>query len=69
MKRFRQIQKEAIENTNSSNQMTNLNGNENGSIKSEKQQVTEESAAAKLFPLNLLSKRFKNPQPEALKGN
>lgn len=31
-------------------------------------QIAEEKAAAKIFPLNLLSSRFKSKDPNALKG-
>ncbi|XP_058794715.1 protein ABHD18 isoform X2 [Phymastichus coffea] len=62
MKRFRKIQSEGIEDVNN-NQIVSYNGNGT----TEKQQIAEETAAAKLFPLNLLSSRFRNPQQETLK--
>ena len=36
--------------------------------KVENEQVAEEKAAADLFPLNLISNRFKNADSESLKG-
>lgn len=46
------------------------NGNieENNNNKPENYQIDEEKAAAKLFPLNLISNRFKSSDADALKG-
>lgn len=67
MKRLSKIKKESNENLNNQvNVPSHANGNGNGLT--EIQQVAEEKAAATLFPLNLISNKFKNPQPDALKG-
>lgn len=73
MKRFNKIKKEANADVNiNQNSNGQININSNGSLYSnglsESQQIAEEKAAAKLFPLNLISNRFKNAQPDFLKG-
>ena len=65
MKRLSRIQKESNDVNQNPNQIANGNGNGNGL--SENLQLNEEKAAT-LFPLSLISSRFKNPQPDALKG-
>jgi len=44
----------------------NLNKNGNGQLQ---RQIAEEKAAAKIFPLNLITNRFKSKESNTLKGN
>lgn len=83
MKRVDKLQREFKENNDDNNKLyvnsTNSadNGNDNnisteGESKNEnnqlQRQIAEEKAAAKIFPLNLISNRFKAKDPNALKG-
>lgn len=54
----------SIDNRNNSNVSTE---SKNGSSQLQCQ-IAEEKAAAKIFPLNLISNRFKSKDPNALKG-
>lgn len=58
--------------TNSIDNRSNINittENESRNDSSQLQrQIAEEKAAAKIFPLNLISNRFKTKDPNALKG-
>ncbi|XP_020280839.1 protein ABHD18 isoform X2 [Pseudomyrmex gracilis] len=84
MKRVDKLQKDLKENNNDNNKFhvnsTNStnNGNDNNisteyESKNEnsqlQRQIAEEKAAAKIFPLNLISNRFKPKDPNALKDN
>lgn len=61
-----------LDNTNS----VNIDNDNNVSTKSESKdesnqlqcQIAEEKAAAKIFPLSLISNRFKSKDPDTLKG-
>ncbi|XP_014204801.1 protein ABHD18 isoform X2 [Copidosoma floridanum] len=73
MKRFNKIKDESRDDVNNlslkyeKDVQTPLNGN-NGNGTVQKAQFAEEKAAATLFPLHLISDRFKNSQEDALKG-
>lgn len=72
MKRLNKIKNESDQDVNKDQNIKEnvvssyVNGNGNGL--SEKLQIAEEKAAATLFPLSLISNKFKNPQPSTLKG-
>lgn len=56
----------SAENGNDNNSSTECESkNENSLLQC---QIAEEKAAAKIFPLNLISNRFKPKDPNALKG-
>lgn len=72
MKRFRKIQKEAVNTPVESNVNHNGNGDKKadktGNVNGNGEQVLEEKAAATLFPLNLISSKFRSANPNVLKG-
>lgn len=58
-----------IKTTKSTNETSNGNSAAlKKNVKAEKIQIAEEKAAAKLFPLNLISNKFKNADDDSLKG-
>lgn len=68
MKRLHKIKKEQINDQSTNNGQIANNSTVNGNGTVNNQQVAEEKAAARLFPLNLISNRFKNAQPDVLSG-
>lgn len=84
MKRINKLREESKESNGDNNttgdaistNSTNNHSNINVSIECESKndsnqlqcQIAEEKAAAKIFPLNLISNRFKPKDPNALKG-
>lgn len=84
MKRIDKLQKESEENCKDNNivdmkngtNSINNNSDNNISVKYESEnensqlqcQIADEKAAAKVFPLNLISNKFKPKDPNALKG-
>lgn len=61
------ISTNSIDNRNVTNVITENEPKNNSSQL--QHQIAEEKAAAKIFPLNLISNRFKSKDPNALKGN
>ncbi|XP_051172525.1 protein ABHD18 isoform X2 [Leptopilina boulardi] len=58
-----------VDKVNSNNNNNNNNNNNSNNNKVENFQIAEEKAAARLFPLNLISNRFKNTDSDSLKDN
>ncbi|XP_008216596.1 protein ABHD18 isoform X1 [Nasonia vitripennis] len=68
MKRFHKIKTESKDSVDQKPTSNSTYGNGNGNGVTENQQLAEEKAAATLFPLSLISSKFKNAQPDVLKG-
>lgn len=84
MKRINKLRKESEENCKDNNivdmknDTNSINNNSDNNISAKyesknensqlQRQIAEEKAAAKIFPLNLISNKFKPKDPNTLKG-